>query len=104
MWLEIIGRSDLAGGMALEGQARLGRGDAAAVVLDAISRRPPSRTSTRISVAPASRLFSISSLTADAGRSTTSPAAIWLATSGERMWIGMGELYHSPPAKHSAGT
>jgi hypothetical protein len=52
------------------------------------------RTSTRMSVAPASRLFSISSLTADAGRSTTSPAAIWLATSGARMWMGMAGLYH----------
>ena len=30
-------------------------------------------------VAPASKLFSTSSLTTDAGRSTTSPAAIWLA-------------------------
>jgi hypothetical protein len=56
--------------------------------------RVASRTSTRMSVAPASRLFSISSLTADAGRSTTSPAAIWLATSGGRMWMGLGELYH----------
>ena len=55
-----------------------------------ISRRPPSRTSTRISPAPASRLFSISSLTTDAGRSTTSPAAIWFATSAERTLIGIG--------------
>ena len=42
--------------------------------------RPPSRISTLMAVAPASRLFSISSLTTDAGRSTTSPAAIRSAT------------------------
>jgi hypothetical protein len=33
-----------------------------------------------IFVAPASRLFSSSSFTTDAGRSTTSPAAIWLTS------------------------
>src|SRR5579863_9496861 len=43
-------------------------------------RRPPASTSTRISEAPASREFSRSSLTTEAGRSTTSPAAILLAT------------------------
>jgi hypothetical protein len=39
---------------------------------------PPESISTRISSAPASREFSINSLTTDAGRSTTSPAAILL--------------------------
>src|SRR5882672_6755716 len=39
---------------------------------------PPSTSATPISVAPASRLFSRSSFSTDAGRSTTSPAAIWL--------------------------
>ncbi len=58
------------------------------------SRRPPSRTSTRISSAPASRLFSTSSLTAEAGRSTTSPAAMRLATSGGRTRMDMVRLYH----------
>src|SRR4029077_17094516 len=38
-------------------------------------------------VAPASSEFSSSSLATEAGRSTTSPAAIWLATFSERMWI-----------------
>jgi hypothetical protein len=56
--------------------------------------RVASHTSTRLSVAPASRRFSINPLTADAGRSTTSPAVIWLATSGGRMWMGMRRLYH----------
>src|ERR1700723_3484775 len=38
-------------------------------------------------VEPASREFSRSSLTTEAGRSTTSPAAILLATDSERTWI-----------------
>ena len=41
-----------------------------------IRNLPPSVRDTRIRVAPASRAFSVSSLTAEAGRSTTSPAAI----------------------------
>src|SRR5262245_12448017 len=43
--------------------------------------------STAILLAPASREFSISSLTTDAGRSTTSPAAMRLAMSSGRMRI-----------------
>ncbi len=42
----------------------------------AISPMPPRRTDTSTRVAPASSAFSTSSLTIDAGRSTTSPAAI----------------------------
>src|SRR6185437_6998488 len=38
-------------------------------------------------VAPASRAFSSSSFTTDAGRSTTSPAAILLATFSESTWM-----------------
>src|ERR1019366_1010314 len=49
-----------------------------------IRRRPPASTSRRNSVAPASSEFSSSSLTTLAGRSTTSPAAILLATLSER--------------------
>jgi HAMP domain-containing protein len=41
------------------------------------NRTPPSSISTSTRLAPASRLFSTSSLMMDAGRSTTSPAAIW---------------------------
>ncbi len=49
----------------------------------AIRRMPPPSSRTSMSLAPASRLFSTSSLTTDAGRSITSPAAIWLTrTSG----------------------
>src|SRR5947208_446123 len=42
--------------------------------------RPPASTSTRKESAPAASEFSRSSLTTDAGRSTTSPAAILFAT------------------------
>jgi hypothetical protein len=43
-----------------------------------MSALPPSRSSTEMLFAWASRAFSTSSLTAEAGRSTTSPAAILL--------------------------
>src|ERR1700751_5791800 len=41
----------------------------------------------RTRVDPASSEFSRSSFTTEAGRSTTSPAAILLATASERTWI-----------------
>jgi hypothetical protein len=44
-------------------------------------------------VAPASKLFSISSLITEAGLSTTSPAAIWLAKRAGRIAIVI-EVYH----------
>jgi len=47
------------------------------------SSSPPCSTATSIRVAPASIAFSISSLTALAGRSITSPAAILLITFGD---------------------
>ena len=50
-----------------------------------ISEMPPRWTRISMLVAPASMLFSTSSLTTEAGRSTTSPAATWLArASGSR--------------------
>ena len=54
-----------------------------------ISLVPPDRISSSMRDAPASRLFSTSSLTADAGRSTISPAAIWSMRSEGRMRIDM---------------
>src|SRR6267154_2709130 len=52
---------------------------------------PPSTSATPISLAPASRLFSRSSFSTDAGRSTTSPAAIWLmSVSGSGRIEGTG--------------
>jgi hypothetical protein len=55
------------------------------------SRRPPPRTSTVIRRAPASSAFSTSSRTTDAGRSTTSPAAIWAATVASSTRMGIGQ-------------
>ena len=55
-----------------------------------ISRVPPASISSSTRRAPASRLFSTSSLTADAGRSTISPAAIWSMSSDGRMRMDMG--------------
>src|SRR6516162_627457 len=74
-----------------------------------ISLRPPASISRRNSVAPASSEFSRSSLTTLAGRSTTSPAAILLATLSERMRMrpiskaSAGPLL-SPPYRHSHGS
>src|SRR5215471_13837050 len=48
---------------------------------------PPASTLSLIRVAPASSEFSSISFTTDAGRSTTSPAAIWFATVSESTWI-----------------
>src|SRR4030042_779684 len=53
---------------------------------------PPCVASTVPWVAPASRAFSTSSFTAEAGRSTTSPAAIFATRSGARRWIGKTHL------------
>ena len=54
----------------------------------AIRRTPPASRRTVIWVAPASRALSTSSRTAEAGRSTTSPAAIWLMSSSGRSRMG----------------
>ena len=50
-----------------------------------ISRRPPPSSMISIRVAPASSAFSTSSLTADAGRSTTSPAAMRSTRTGSSL-------------------
>ena len=50
---------------------------------------PPPFTSTVMEVAPASSAFSISSLTTELGRSTTSPAAIRPTVAASSMRIGM---------------
>src|SRR5215218_10092035 len=56
--------------------------------LTRISCRPPSSMARSIDVAPASSAFSTSSLTTEAGRSITSPAAIVAATDFGRTRIG----------------
>src|SRR5438552_2193243 len=52
-----------------------------------ISLLPPASAWMRMRVDPASSEFSRSSLTTEAGRSTTSPAAILLATCSGRTWM-----------------
>ncbi|MDT4849476.1 hypothetical protein FQZ97_835990 [compost metagenome] len=53
-----------------------------------MSRTPPACRRTVIWVAPASNALSTSSRTTEAGRSTTSPAAIWLISSSGSSRIG----------------
>src|SRR5206468_8121596 len=62
------------------------------------SARPPARASTDTVLAPASSALSTSSLTTDAGRSITSPAAIWSTTPGGKtaIVVSMGSRYHAP--------
>ena len=65
-----------------------------------MSVRPPSRTSASTRVAPASSAFSMSSLSAAAGRSTTSPAAIWLTRFwGRRRMLIAGPARRDRPAR-----
>ena len=52
-----------------------------------IRRTPPASRRTVICDAPASSALSTSSRTTEAGRSTTSPAAIWLISSSGRSWM-----------------
>src|SRR5437868_11103330 len=60
-------------------------------------RLPPDSISIRIVFAPASNAFSRSSLTTEAGRSTTSPAAILLATASGNMRIRLILRAHQTP-------
>ena len=67
--------------------------------------QPPRSSSTSMREAPASREFSTSSLITEAGRSITSPAAIWLMSSSLRTWMDTGHLAHplrALPFSHSA--
>ena len=73
---------ELAGGVAGEGEGQLVGVDAAAVIDDADEGDAAFVGLDADAVAPASRAFSTSSLTMEAGRSTTSPAAMRLAISG----------------------
>lgn len=62
-----------------------------------MNSRPPPRSSTVTFRAPASTAFSSSSFTTEAGRSTTSPAAMRSATKGESMLIlGNGDTFFLP--------
>jgi hypothetical protein len=61
-----------------------------------IRRTPPSSRSMSTRRAPASSAFSTSSLTTDAGRSTTSPAAIWLMRMSGSWRIGAASGAKAP--------
>ena len=70
-----------------------------------IRSTPPPSTSTSMREAPASRAFSTSSLTADAGRSTTSPAAMRSMTGLSRRWMrGTAGKFIPRPAPSSLAT
>src|SRR5215472_3490255 len=70
-----------------------------------IMRLPPCSTSIRTVFAPASRAFSSSSFTTDAGRSTTSPAAILFATASASMRIrDISWPCEAPPCGDNART
>ena len=56
---------------------------------------PPPFATTAIEVEPASRLFSNISLTADAGRWITSPAAMRFTTASSNFWIPFGPWFES---------
>ena len=70
--------------------------------LTAISAWPPSRSTTSIWRAPASIAFSTSSLTAAAGRSMTSPAAMRLTTTGGSWRIFMAAILRDFAVPHEA--
>jgi hypothetical protein len=57
-----------------------------------IRRTPPSIKRTTMWLAPASKALSTNSRTTEAGRSTTSPAAIWLTNSSGSSKMGRGEV------------
>ena len=86
--LEVLEPGDLAGGVARYGQGELVLGDARAIVPNPEAPYAPSSSSTSMRVAPASIAFSTSSFSTDAGRSTTSPAAIWFASCGGNRAMG----------------
>ncbi len=73
---QVLEAGNLAGGMARQRQCHVGRIDADAIVETRIKPKPPRSSSTSMRRAPASSAFSTSSLTTEAGRSITSPAAI----------------------------
>jgi hypothetical protein len=85
---QVLQRADLAGGVAAQRQRQFLAGDAAPSSSTEIRRTPPASSRTVTWVAPASSALSTSSRTTEAGRSTTSPAAIWLTSSSGSSRIG----------------
>ena len=86
---ELGERGDLAGGVAAQRQRQLGGGDAVAVVLDA--DRPHAAADQADDDLPGAGVDArcrAARARTDAGRSTTSPAAIWLISSPGNSRIG----------------
>ena len=103
--IEVAGLAELAGGVRLKGQRQVFAIDPLAVVGEANEVFPPRSTTTSMREAPASIAFSSSSLTTLAGRSTTSPAAIWLMTEfGSSLMIPNARALRvrSNPSVHSS--
>src|SRR6185312_90191 len=69
--------------------------------LTRINRWPPPESTTSIRCAPASSAFSTSSFTTEAGRSTTSPAAMRLMTASDNWRTGMWKTCASLARKSS---
>jgi hypothetical protein len=96
---EVLERRELARRVALEREAARRRGSCRCRRRSPrSSARPPSRSSTRKRVACASSAFSISSFTTEAGRSTTSPAAIWSISALGSRWTEPRAARNPPPA------
>src|ERR1700678_2099219 len=66
-----------------------------------ISLLPPDSVSMRMERAPASKAFSSNSFTTEAGRSTTSPAAILLATDSGSMRIRLMDVLSQSADRHN---
>ena len=101
--VEVVVGRELGRRVALERQRQLvGRHPEAVVGRRARALAPPSRRSTAIDARPASRAFSTSSFTTEAGRSTTSPAAILLTRCvGQRGGCAAGSLRRPAPSRAS---
>lgn len=80
--LQIVERADFTGGVPRQRQRQIVLADAAAVVANADQLGTAAFNIDIDARCAGVELFSTSSLTTDAGRSTTSPAAIWLASCG----------------------
>ena len=83
---QVLGLGQLARRVRLERQRQVVGGHPLPVVGHPDQVLPPRSTVTSIRVAPASIAFSSSSLTTLAGRSITSPAAIWLTTDAGQLF------------------
>ena len=95
-------RAQLAGGVALERERGLARASCPSRRRSrAIERCRPRARPPGCARAPASRAFSTSSFTTEAGRSTTSPAAIWSTSASGSRSIEAEAWVAFPPARRA---